>query len=179
MSVLFKAARWAAVCIAVSASTSIVQAESDSSWIAQSMASAASFSSLTNGSASSDAVRTITRKRASTSSSALARLDDDKPRPSKGSGSSCVPAQLQSVLSDVEAKFGSVRITSTCRTASANRAAGGAPQSLHLFGQAVDFRVSGSTSAVMAFLSAHADVGGLKHYGGGLFHIDTGDRRPF
>jgi hypothetical protein len=28
----------------------------------------------------------------------------------------------------------------------------------------------------MAYL--RSTVGGLKHYGGGLFHIDTGPRRP-
>jgi uncharacterized protein YcbK (DUF882 family) len=178
MSVLFKAAQWVAVCVALSASTSAVYAEGDSSWVAQSFASAAAFTSSSAGS-SGDDVRTVTRKRSTTTSTALARLDDATPRTSKGSGSSCVPSQLQAVLRDVEAKIGSVRITSSCRTASANRAAGGAPQSLHLFGQAVDFRVAGPSGTVMAFLSAHSGVGGLKHYGGGLFHIDTGDRRPF
>jgi hypothetical protein len=29
----------------------------------------------------------------------------------------------------------------------------------------------------MAFLRSHGSVGGLKHYGGGLFHIDSGPRR--
>ena len=91
----------------------------------------------------------------------------------------CVPGQLRGVLSNVVSAFGAVRVTSTCRSQSQNRAAGGASKSYHLSGEAVDFRVlGGSTGAVYAYLSSSGSVGGLKHYGGGLFHIDTGPRRP-
>jgi hypothetical protein len=31
----------------------------------------------------------------------------------------------------------------------------------------------------MAYLRSSGMVGGLKHYGGGLFHIDTGARRSW
>jgi Peptidase M15 len=91
----------------------------------------------------------------------------------------CVPSQLREVLADVVSNFGPITVTSTCRSVTANRAAGGAGQSYHLSGKAVDFRVSGGAGAVYASLSANSAVGGLKHYGGGLFHIDTGPRRPF
>ncbi len=91
----------------------------------------------------------------------------------------CVPGRLRGVLNDVAATYGAVKVTSTCRSRSANRAAGGASQSYHLSGEAVDFRVSGNTGSVYAYLSRHSSVGGFKHYGGGLFHIDTGPRRPF
>lgn len=91
----------------------------------------------------------------------------------------CVPGQLQGVLSSLVSTFGSVTVTSTCRSAASNRAAGGAKRSYHLSGEAVDFRVRGANSgSVYAFLSSSGSVGGLKHYGGGLFHIDTGPRRP-
>ncbi len=93
--------------------------------------------------------------------------------------SSCAPAALRSVLADLVGNFGPVIVTSTCRGRSQNRAAGGAEHSYHLTGGAVDFRVSGSASAVQAFLSASGKVGGLKHYGGGLYHIDTGPRRSW
>jgi hypothetical protein len=96
-----------------------------------------------------------------------------------GDGDACIPTALQRALADVAATFGAVSITSTCRTRSQNAAAGGVSRSLHLSGQAVDFRVSGAPLAVQAFLARHPDVGGLKHYGGGLFHIDTGERRSF
>jgi hypothetical protein len=32
---------------------------------------------------------------------------------------------------------------------------------------------------VLSFLKANKLVGGLKHYGGGAFHIDTGPRRTW
>jgi uncharacterized protein YcbK (DUF882 family) len=56
---------------------------------------------------------------------------------------------------------------------------GGAPRSFHLTGNAVDFRVAGSYGRVLAFLSRLRSVGGLKHYGRGVFHIDTGPRRTW
>jgi Peptidase M15 len=93
--------------------------------------------------------------------------------------SSCAPAALRSVLADLVGNFGPVTVTSTCRGRSQNRAAGGADHSYHLTGEAVDFRVSGSASAVQAFLADSGKVGGLKHYGGGLYHIDTGPRRSW
>jgi Peptidase M15 len=92
---------------------------------------------------------------------------------------SCVPGALRGVLADLVGNFGPVTVTSTCRGRAQNRTAGGAGQSYHLSGEAVDFRVSASTGAVYAFLSASGNVGGLKHYGGGLFHIDTGPRRSW
>jgi hypothetical protein len=98
--------------------------------------------------------------------------------PGEASRSGCIPARLAGVIGDVRAAFGPVRITSTCRSASANRAAGGAPRSLHLSGHAVDFRVGGSSRTVLAFLASHSAVGGYKAYRSGLYHIDTGPRRP-
>jgi uncharacterized protein YcbK (DUF882 family) len=93
--------------------------------------------------------------------------------------SSCAPAALRSVLTDLVGTFGPVTVTSTCRGRAQNRAAGGAGQSYHLTGEAVDFRVHGGTGAVYAYLASKGSVGGLKHYGGGLFHIDTGPRRSW
>ena len=93
--------------------------------------------------------------------------------------SGCVPGQLRGVLNGLVSNFGPVTVTSTCRSQSANRAAGGAGHSYHLTGEAVDFRVQGSTGAVYAYLAQNGSVGGLKHYGGGLFHIDTGPRRSW
>ena len=61
----------------------------------------------------------------------------------------------------------------------ADRAVGGARKSKHLSGDAVDFRVHGNVRAVYAYLRSSGSVGGLKHYGGGLFHIDNGERRSW
>jgi hypothetical protein len=92
---------------------------------------------------------------------------------------SCLDGGLKSIVQDVAANFGPLRVNSTCRSRGHNASVGGAPKSKHLSGDAVDFRVFGNTSAVYAFLKNNSGVGGLKHYGGGLFHIDNGDRRSW
>ena len=92
--------------------------------------------------------------------------------------SRCLNGQLASVVSEVASSFGRVRVNSTCRSRGHNSRVGGARHSHHLPGNAVDFRVWGNVRATHAFLRSHPSVGGLKHYGGGLFHIDTGARRP-
>jgi uncharacterized protein YcbK (DUF882 family) len=93
--------------------------------------------------------------------------------------SSCLDASLAAVIGQVAANFGPVTVNSTCRSRSHNAKVGGARRSHHLSGNAVDFRVHGNVSAVYAYLRGSGSVGGLKHYGGGLFHIDTGERRTW
>jgi hypothetical protein len=92
--------------------------------------------------------------------------------------SGCLDSSLRGVIASVAAQFGSVTVSSTCRSHAHNRRVGGASKSYHLTGSAADFRVHGNAGAAYAYLrSSHG--GGLKHYGGGLFHIDTGPRRSF
>ena len=93
--------------------------------------------------------------------------------------SGCLDGNLKAIIYDVASNYGPVRVNSTCRSKGHNAAVGGAPKSKHLSGDAVDFRVSGNISAVYAYLKGNGGVGGLKHYGGGLFHIDNGDRRSW
>lgn len=94
--------------------------------------------------------------------------------------SGCLAGSLRSVIASVASNFGPVTVSSTCRSHGHNSRVGGAPRSHHLTGNAADFRVHGaSSSAVYAFLRSSGGVGGIKHYGGGLFHIDTGDRRTW
>jgi len=90
---------------------------------------------------------------------------------------SCLNGSLRGVLSQVAARFGSVTVNSTCRSSARNRRIGGARRSMHLTGDAADFRVQGNRGAASAFIRSL--VGGFKHYGGGLFHIDTGARRSW
>ena len=71
--------------------------------------------------------------------------------------------------------YGRVRVNSTCRSRRRNRRAGGARRSYHLTGDAADIRIWGNVRAAARYLRSIA--GGYKHYGGGLFHIDTGPRR--
>ena len=90
-----------------------------------------------------------------------------------------LPVTVKFVLAVSLAPLGSVTVNSTCRSRRHNARVGGARRSQHLTGNAVDFRVRGSNRAVYAYLRSHGQVGGLKHYGGGLFHIDTGPRRTW
>ena len=79
---------------------------------------------------------------------------------------------------DVETAFGTVRVNSTCRSHAHNRRVGGARRSFHLTGRAADFRLDGNVAATLAYLRK-TSVGGIKHYGSGVFHIDTGPRRTW
>jgi hypothetical protein len=91
----------------------------------------------------------------------------------------CLASPLRAVLTQIAANFGPVRVNSTCRSRRHNARVGGARRSYHLTGNAADFRVAGGVKEVYAFLRASRSVGGLKHYGFGLFHIDTGPRRTW
>lgn len=93
--------------------------------------------------------------------------------------SGCLDGSLKSVIYQVAANYGPVTVSSTCRSKSHNARVGGAPRSKHLSGEAADFRVHSNVSAAYAYLRSSGSVGGLKHYGGGLFHIDTGPRRSW
>lgn len=90
----------------------------------------------------------------------------------------CLAGNLRSLVASLATSHGSVTVNSTCRSARHNRRVGGARKSWHLTGNAVDFRVHGANvSRVYAFL--RGNVGGIKHYGGGRFHIDNGPKRSF
>lgn len=92
---------------------------------------------------------------------------------------SCLDSSLKAVIYAVAANYGPLRVNSTCRSRGHNRSVGGARKSKHLSGDAVDFRVFGNVRGVYAYLRDSGSVGGLKHYGGGLFHIDNGPRRSW
>lgn len=92
---------------------------------------------------------------------------------------SCLNSGLRSVVASVAAAFGPVTVNSTCRSRRHNARVGGARRSHHLTGNAVDFRIRGGWRGVWAFLRSTGVVGGIKHYGGGLFHVDTGPRRSW
>ncbi|MGE0699598.1 MAG: D-Ala-D-Ala carboxypeptidase family metallohydrolase [Hyphomicrobiaceae bacterium] len=91
--------------------------------------------------------------------------------------SGCLNGTLRGVIAQVASQFGSVTVNSTCRSRGHNARVGGAPRSMHLSGDAADLRVHGNWGAAASFM--RGIVGGFKHYGGGLFHIDTGTRRSW
>jgi Peptidase M15 len=92
---------------------------------------------------------------------------------------SCLAAPLRAVLDLVAGEFGPLTVNSTCRSRVHNARVGGAPRSYHLTGNAVDFRVPSHFDEVLTFLKRLHTVGGLTHYGSGVFHIDTGPRRTW
>ncbi len=86
----------------------------------------------------------------------------------------CLPASLQSKLSQIRAKFGPVRIISAHRPGA--RIAGSGRASLHSSCRAVDFHApKGKHSQVVAWLKANHS-GGLGTYSCGMnhIHIDNG-----
>lgn len=91
--------------------------------------------------------------------------------------SRCLAGRLRSAINHVARTYGRVRVNSTCRSRRHNRRVGGASRSYHLTGQAADLRVFGNIRAAARYLRSLG--GGYKHYGGGLFHIDTGPRRSW
>lgn len=91
----------------------------------------------------------------------------------------CVPWSLKRVINRVSRRFGSVTIHSTHRWPLENWRKGGASRSYHMTCRAVDFKVGGNPSEVLAYLRSQSSVGGYKHYGGGVYHIDTGPRRTW
>lgn len=114
-------------------------------------------------------------------------LPERRPRKSLSGGggitwvasSGCLNGTVRSVLAEVASRFGGVTVNSTCRSRSHNAAVGGASRSWHLSGDAADFRVHGNWGAAAAYLRGGGRIGGYKHYGGGLFHIDTGPSRSW
>jgi Peptidase M15 len=91
----------------------------------------------------------------------------------------CLASPLRTVLNLLAGEFGPLTVNSTCRSPGHNRRVGGATRSRHLSGDAVDFRVRGDYREVHSFLKRLRSVGGLAHYGSGVFHIDTGPRRTW
>jgi len=91
----------------------------------------------------------------------------------------CLNARLKSIVHTIAANYGRVTVSSTCRSRKHNRRVGGAKRSQHLTGAAVDFRVHGRYGAAWAYIKKASGVGGYKHYGGGLFHVDVGARRTW
>jgi uncharacterized protein YcbK (DUF882 family) len=92
----------------------------------------------------------------------------------------CLPPGLKHVLELVAERFGEVQVLSTHRDPNRNRRAGGARHSMHLDCRAVDFKVIGAkTQGLTAFLRGRPEIGGLKRYPLGFFHIDDGPERTW
>jgi Peptidase M15 len=136
--------------------------------------------------ASEDRPQTRRVRTASLSSSKSDAEPERRQRRSLSGGSvnwtadrSCLNGTLRGIIGSLASDFGPITVNSTCRSRSHNARVGGAPKSHHLDGDAVDFRIHSNVSAAYASLRNNGSLGGIKHYGGGLFHIDTGPRRSW
>ena len=84
----------------------------------------------------------------------------------------CLTGQTRQVLSGLEARFGAVKVISTCRPGAV--IAGSGRPSQHRYGKAVDFVPrSGQRGAMLAWLRTNAG-GAVITYASGHIHFDTG-----
>jgi hypothetical protein len=100
--------------------------------------------------------------------------------PDPGVRLSCLPAPVRRALNDVALRFGTVLVRSTMRGSGRFVRRDAWRGSYHRDCRAADFRLANSSGAgVIAFLRARPDLGGIKRYRNGLFHIDDGPRRSW
>ncbi|MFZ5690803.1 MAG: peptidase M15 [Pseudomonadota bacterium] len=89
----------------------------------------------------------------------------------------CLTSETRALLSRFEARFGTVKVISTCRPGAV--IAGSGRPSQHRYGKAVDFMPKpGQRAAMLAWLRANAN-GAVITYGSGHIHFDTGGYRNF
>jgi hypothetical protein len=89
----------------------------------------------------------------------------------------CLSGDTRALLSRFEARFGAVKVISTCRPGAV--IAGSGRPSQHRYGKAVDFMPNpGQRSAMLAWLRSNAN-GAVITYGSGHIHFDTGGYRNF
>lgn len=104
----------------------------------------------------------------------LSSFQADAARSGASSGSGCLPGVLKTRLSQIRARFGSVRVISTFRRGA--RIAGSGRRSYHASCRAVDFLPpAGKYRAVVAWLKSN-HFGGIGTYSCGMnhIHIDNG-----
>lgn len=85
-------------------------------------------------------------------------------------GLGCLKPETLAMISELVAKIGPIKITSTC---------GGrhARNSQHYSGKAIDFRpLAASTRSAVAAAKALASTGGVGSYSNGIVHADVGAR---
>lgn len=96
------------------------------------------------------------------------RLADAKGAPRK-----CLTQAVHAVLDEIEARFGAVKVISTCRPGA--RIAGSGRISRHASGNAVDFEAGSRKAAIIKWLVANHKSGGTMTYPDmSHIHVDVG-----
>jgi hypothetical protein len=108
----------------------------------------------------------------------LALVSANAANAARGSGGdntsrSCLSGAAQSLLSQIEGRFGSVRLVSTCRPGAT--IAGTGRVSRHASGNAFDFEAGGRKGEIIRWLVANHRSGGTMTYSGmSHIHADIG-----
>jgi len=89
----------------------------------------------------------------------------------------CLNAQTRAVLAQVEARFGPVKVVSTCRRGAV--IAGTRRPSMHRYGMAVDFEASGRKAAIVQWLRSNNSGMVMTYARSGHIHFDTGSYRSY
>lgn len=91
----------------------------------------------------------------------------------KGAPRGCLTSAVRAVLDKVEARFGPVKVISTCRPGA--RIAGSGRISRHASGNAVDFEAGSRKGAIIDWLVANHKTGGTMTYADmSHIHVDVG-----
>ena len=92
-----------------------------------------------------------------------------------GSSLACLTSPARALFGRIEARFGAMRIASTCRPGATVRDTG--RPSRHASGNAIDFFADGRKGAVVAWLVANNTSGGTMTYSySDHIHVDVGPR---
>ena len=88
---------------------------------------------------------------------------------------------INSKLKQIEGSFGGLQVTSGYRSPEHNAKVGGAKNSAHMRGNAVDVKFGGGVPATLKFIEAasKAGIGGIGVYSPGSVHIDTESKRAW
>jgi hypothetical protein len=89
-----------------------------------------------------------------------------------GAPTDCLPESLRAVLTDLQARFGSVEIIATTHLKTDNHSPGSTRDKLHQACKAVDIRTSRDPREVLAFLKSRPEVGGINSYRNRVVHFD-------
>ena len=101
------------------------------------------------------------------------RSHDESEHAGAGTSRSCLTSAARGILQQIEARFGAMKIISTCR-AGATIAGSGRP-SRHASGNAIDFEAGSKKSAVIDWLSSNHHAGGTMTYPDmNHIHVDIG-----
>ena len=99
----------------------------------------------------------------------------------KQAGAGGLGQGINSKLKQIEGSFGGLQVTSGYRSPEHNAKVGGAKNSAHMRGNAVDVKFGGGVPATLKFIemASKAGIGGIGVYSPGSVHIDTESKRAW